>query len=80
MKIKVRFLGQFKYITGMSEEEIDTKDAVTVRELRDQVRKRYPKIAEKREVLVHINNTLVSPETVIKKNDIVTFFPPVSGG
>ncbi len=38
MRINVRYFGQFKDITGLTEEEIETKDGVTVIELRDQVR------------------------------------------
>ena len=80
MKIKVTYYGQFKDITGVSEEEIETKDGVTVVELREQVREKYPRIASKREVLVAINNTFTPLETVIKQDDNVAFFPPVSGG
>ena len=80
MKIKVTYYGQFKDITGVSEEEIETKDGVTVVELREQVREKYPRIASKREVLVAINNTFTPLETVIRQDDNVAFFPPVSGG
>ena len=80
MKINVRYFGQFKDITGLTEEEIETKDGVTVIELRDQVREKYPRIAAKREVLVAVNNTFTSLETVITPKDKVAFFPPVSGG
>lgn len=80
MKIRVTYYGQFRDITGLKEEDLETKDGVTVVELRDQVREKYPRIAEKREVLVAINNSFASLETVIKHDDKVAFFPPVSGG
>ncbi|MBT3283493.1 molybdopterin converting factor subunit 1 [Candidatus Bathyarchaeota archaeon] len=80
MKIKVTYYGQFRDITGLKEEEIEAKDGVTVVELRDQVRDKYAKIAAKEEVLVAINNSFTSLETVVKKDDKVAFFPPVSGG
>ena len=80
MRIKVTYYGQFRDITGLNEEEIEAKDGVTVVELRDQVREKYPRIAAKREVLVAINNSFTSLETVIKPDDKVAFFPPVSGG
>ena len=80
MRIKVTYYGQFRDITGLNEEEMETKDGVTVVELRDQVREKYPRIAEKREVLVAINNSFVPLETVVKQDDKVAFFPPVSGG
>jgi molybdopterin synthase sulfur carrier subunit len=80
MRINVRYFGQFRDITGLTEEEIETEDGITVIELRDQVRKKYPRIAAKREVLVAVNNTFTSLDIVINPEDKVAFFPPVSGG
>ena len=80
MRIKVTYYGQFRDITGLNEEEIEAKDGVTVVELRDQVREKYPRIAEKREILVAINNSFAPLETGVKQDDEVAFFPPVSGG
>ena len=80
MRIKIRYFGQFRDITGLTEEEIETRDGVTVVELRDQVREKYPRIAAKREVLVAVNNSFAPLDTVINPEDNVAFFPPVSGG
>jgi len=80
LRIKVTYYGQFRDITGLNEEEMETKDGVTVVELRDQVREKYPRIAEKREILVAINNSFAPLERVVKQDDEVAFFPPVSGG
>ncbi len=80
MKIKITYYGQFRDITGLKEEEIEAKNGITVVELRDQVREKYPRIAAKDEVLVAINNSFAPLETVVKKYDQVVFFPPVSGG
>ncbi len=80
MRIKVRYFGQFRDITGLVEELLETGDDVTVKELREQVRARYPRIRDKREVLVAVNNSFVSLDTVITPCDDVAFFPPVSGG
>jgi molybdopterin synthase sulfur carrier subunit len=80
MKIKITYYGQFRDITGLKEEELEAKDGITVIELRDQVREKYPRIAAKDEGLVAINNSFAPLETVVKKDDQVAFFPPVSGG
>ena len=80
MKINIRYFGQFRDITGKTDEELDVKDGVTVEELREIVRAKYPKIAAKREVLVALNNTFTALDIVIKQEDKVAFFPPVSGG
>ena len=80
MRIKIRYFGQFRDITGLTEEEIETKDGVTVVELRDQIKDKYPRIAAKREILVAVNSSFAQLDTVIKPEDKVAFFPPVSGG
>jgi molybdopterin synthase sulfur carrier subunit len=80
VKIKISYFGQFRDITGLIEEEIETKDGVTVEELRDQIREKYPRIAAKREVLVAVNSSFALLDTVINPEDKVAFFPPVSGG
>jgi molybdopterin synthase sulfur carrier subunit len=80
LRIKVTYYGQFRDITGLKEETLEAKDGVTVVELRDQVREKYPRIADKREILVAINNSFTPLETVVKQDDKVAFFPPVSGG
>jgi molybdopterin synthase sulfur carrier subunit len=80
VRIKIRYFGQFRDITGHIEEEVETKDGVTVVELRDQIREKYPRIAAKREVLVAVNSSFVPLDTVIGPDDEVAFFPPVSGG
>ncbi len=80
MRIKVRYFGQFRDITGLKEEEIEVSEGITVIELREQIREKYPRIAAKREVLVAVNNTFAPLETVINQEDEVALFPPVSGG
>jgi molybdopterin synthase sulfur carrier subunit len=80
VKIKIRYFGQFRDFTGKNEEIIDAKDGITVKEIREQIRDRYSKIAAKNEVLVAVNGSFGSLEQVIMETDEVAFFPPVSGG
>jgi molybdopterin synthase sulfur carrier subunit len=80
MKVKIRFFGQFRDFTGKQEEIIETKNEITVKEIREQIRDMYPKIAAKNEVLVAVNGSFGSLDQVILETDEVAFFPPVSGG
>lgn len=80
MKIKIRYFGQFRDFTGKQEEVLETKKGITVKEIREQIRDIYPKIATKNEVLVAVNGSFVSLDQVILETDEVAFFPPVSGG
>jgi molybdopterin synthase sulfur carrier subunit len=80
MKVKIRYFGQFRDFIGKREEIIDTKKGITVREIREQIRNIYPKIAAKEEVLVAVNGSFGSLDQEILETDEVAFFPPVSGG
>jgi molybdopterin synthase sulfur carrier subunit len=80
MKVKIRYFGQFRDFTGKQEEVIETKKGITVREIREQIRDIYPKIALKSEVLVAVNGSFGSLDQEILETDEVAFFPPVSGG
>lgn len=80
MKVKVRYFALFKEMLGISEEEIDIDPSTTVETFRDHVLGIHPKLAVRNEILVAINGSFVSLDTVINEEDVVAFFPPVSGG
>lgn len=80
MRLKVRYFGQFRDFTGKREEMLEVQEGINVEEIREHVRKIYPKIEAKEEVLVAVNGSFVSLDEIIKESDEVAFFPPVSGG
>jgi molybdopterin synthase sulfur carrier subunit len=80
VKVKVRYFGQFRDLTEKTNEVLEVKDGITVEEIRDFVRELYSRMASKEEIIVAVNGTFVPLKQVIKENDDVAFFPPVSGG
>jgi molybdopterin synthase sulfur carrier subunit len=80
MKVKIRYFGQFRDFTGKREEILETKKGITVEEIKEQIRDKFPKIAAKNEILVAVNGSFGSLDQVILETDEVAFFPPVSGG
>ena len=80
MKVKVSYFGQFKDLTGKTDEVLNVDKEITVEGIREFVRNIYPKIASKEEILVAVNGSFGSLRQVIKESDEVAFFPPVSGG
>ena len=80
MKIKVKYFASFRDMTGKQEELMDVEEGVTVKELREQVREKYPKIGDREQVLVAVNGVFTSLDKEISEEDEVAFFPPVSGG
>jgi len=80
MKIKIRYFGQFRDITGKQEETLELEDNITVEALREEVKRLYARLAAKEEILVAVNGSFEPLEHVIVEGDEVAFFPPVSGG
>ncbi len=81
MKIKLRFFGQLKELTGTEEAEIQIKENTRVEDLIWLLGERYPNI---REFLNHvsfsIDNEYASKDTVLADNNEVGLLPPISGG
>jgi molybdopterin synthase sulfur carrier subunit len=80
MKVKVRYFGQFRDLTGKTEEPLEIEKGITVIGIREYVRGIYPKIAAKEDIMVAVNGSFVSLDQVIEEGDEVALFPPVSGG
>lgn len=80
MRVKVRYFGQFRDLTGKTDEALDVEKGITVEGIREHVRELYPKMASKEEIMVALNGSFVPLDQVIEESDEVAFFPPVSGG
>jgi molybdopterin converting factor subunit 1 len=80
MRVKVRYFGQFRDITGKQDEILEVEKDITVIRIRELIREIYPKIRAKEDILVAVNGSFVPLDQVIKGSDEVALFPPVSGG
>jgi molybdopterin converting factor subunit 1 len=80
LKIKIKYYAYFKEFTGKEEEILDVPEESTLNEIRDFVKSLYEKIRQQEQVLVAVNGSFKPLDTVIHEGDLVSFFPPVSGG
>lgn len=79
MKVHIKYYAKYRDLTGRREEDMDV-DGMTVRELLTLLRERYPQIKNDSASLIALNNEFRSDETMISEGDIISVFPPVSGG
>nr|WP_245250270.1 ubiquitin-like small modifier protein 1 [Thermococcus stetteri] len=75
-------------MVGKSEEELEVSDGITVRDLIEILKERYPALKNEvfaedddlADVNVSRNGRYVSFDEILREGDIVAIFPPVSGG
>jgi len=52
MRVRIRYFGQFKDLTGLEEESLELPEGCTVAEARELVKQRHPPLASKEQILV----------------------------
>ena len=81
MQIKVLLFASLRELTDMSEIEIKISQNSSISSLLNKLKEKFPLVQEfSQPLLFAINNTYCKEEEIIKENDIVAIFPPVSGG
>jgi molybdopterin converting factor subunit 1 len=80
-RVKLLFFATLKDRAGTKQADIELSDGARVRELKAQLREKYPDLAPSLEsVLVSVNREYAFDEDVIPKEAEIALFPPVSGG
>ena len=80
----VKYFAWLKNITNIEEEIINDVSVVDVNTLKKFLLKKYPKLIpymNKEDVVrVAINLEYTTKNDILKANDVIALFPPVSGG
>lgn len=81
MRIRVLYFASLRQRLGFSEEAIDLPDEATVADLKAQVARSHPGIADSLQTAIaSVNREFALPEERLRSADEVALFPPVSGG
>ncbi len=81
MLIKIKTFATVRDIFGHEEVSLDVTDNMTIGEVIDVLCDKYPALLEIKETLITaVNEEYCARETVLKQNDALAVFPPVSGG
>ena len=80
----VKYFAWLKNITNIEEETISDKSVIDIKTLKKFLIVKYPKLREyinKNDIVrIAINLEYVTGNKIIKSNDEIALFPPVSGG
>jgi molybdopterin synthase sulfur carrier subunit len=77
MSIKVRYFASLKESIGRSEDELTITDLLTVNEVWSRAN---PEKSLPNNILAAVNMEYVELDNIVNDEDIVAFFPPVTGG
>ncbi len=82
MQVTVLLFATLRDLAGSSSVNLDLNvDQLTIAELREELSSRFPRISPNLKVAIAaVNEEFAFPADIVKDNDVVAFFPPVSGG
>ncbi len=81
IQVKIRFYSYFKELTGCTEVTESVPEGSTMRDLQEQLGKRFPKLEPMRKsTLAAVGLEYQGADYVLRAGDEVALFPPVQGG
>lgn len=79
--VKVKLFAYCKKLVGKDEIKIELGNQTTVADVKKIILKRYPQLSSLMSpCIIAVNHTVGNESTLIKHQDEVALFPPVSGG
>lgn len=79
MKVTVKFFARCREIVGEKQKEVEIEDDMTLQGIINLLIREYPEL-QKQKIIVSLNHKYTHPEVILKDNDEIAVFPPVSGG
>jgi molybdopterin synthase catalytic subunit/molybdopterin synthase sulfur carrier subunit len=81
MKVKVRFLANYRELVGGSEKPLELPESATVGLLLDELYQTFPLLGKHREeVIVSVNKKQAPERQKLHEGDEVILLPPAIGG
>lgn len=81
MVVSIEFLGKQRSITSTASIEMPIQGTSRVSDALEFVKNRYPELElDEVEVLITVNQEMVSADRLLKPNDVVSFLPFIHGG
>ena len=82
MRVRVKFFAKYLEVIGKNEEEYQLEHGATLHDLRKLVFSIYPQLTNiQTSMLMSVNENFVNDrELRLKEDDVVAFFPTLSGG
>jgi molybdopterin converting factor subunit 1 len=80
VELKVLYFGVSRDHSKKDEERLKVKDGLTVGDIRDELKQRYPHLEDIQNFALAVNESYAEENLRLEDGDIVAIIPPVSGG
>lgn len=81
MFVSIEFLGKQRVITNTPSIKMPINEGSSVTDALEYVRQQYPALdLSASEVLIVVNQEMVSPDRILRDNDTISFLPFIHGG
>ena len=78
--MKILYFASLRESLKISNEEIDIEANISVAQLKEKLIEKHGKTHFPNNILCAINQEIATDDAIIKNNDEVAFYPPVTGG
>ena len=82
--MKIKYFAWIKDITNKNHEKISDSKITDIKSLKKYLSIKYPKLkkhlSNKEMIQIAINSEYIRKNQLIKNDDVIAIFPPVSGG
>lgn len=80
MIVRVRYFSSVRERIGKQYDNFDVGDKISVKDLKELIKKRYPQVFDKYPIIVSINYKYSEDDEIIRKGDEISLMPGISGG
>ena len=80
MELRILYFGVSRDHAGKDAEDLKVKDGSLVRDLREELKQRYPGLEDISSFAFAVNEAYADEDLALNSGDTVAVIPPVSGG
>jgi len=80
LRIKIQYFASLRELVGIHMEEMSLEEGSGIEDLMRKIKERHRPLMEAKRILVAVNGEYVDANGSLREGDLVSLFPPVSGG
>ncbi|EQD43169.1 ThiamineS [mine drainage metagenome] len=78
--MRIKYFATLRDLSGVDEEDLTVNDETSIEHIFEELKTRHPDIRNQKNVLFALNEKFADSRSVVRNNDVLALFPPVSGG